>query len=483
MKRFLQAVLPCLLLTASALAQTRPILERRGEVAFGDERERVVAHRPVGADRLVLVGLKSVRVLDAGAAKYVSERVVAVPKLRYDNKWEISPDGRRMLVYKAYAFRLFGHSPASVWDLEKGGRVAELKTSKAVRSGLWSEDGRILATSSSDAAPEIRYESATEVNFWDGETFARKGSLPTDKVGWWYLTADGRKCFFTVGERVNAIIFKYTSGSEGPFTVWDIESGKAEQTIPASGGGDADRIRAAFVSPGEKYLALVAQPPKSEDVDRRLVVFEIEKGGGPRYELRQKYELRPGPLAEPYGAPFSPGAKLLAVGAGRRLHIYGAAGGEQRLDLPNAEAPTDWLAEDVYIVKTTRKLNAFDAATGKHLYGKDLIYVVSSQTTSQEIDGQRYDTTTETIEDETRIKAHPSHPVFVSYSKQFVQVFDTRTGELLQELVAPPTDPVKKKSTSDKPLVSEAGWSGDGRTLYVIDARGRTVTLWSLLDS
>ncbi|HLM58151.1 MAG TPA: hypothetical protein VK422_18760 [Pyrinomonadaceae bacterium] len=321
------------------------------------------------------------------------------------------------------------------------------------------------------------------MSFWDGETFAQKGSLPTDRLSWWYLTADGRKCFYVVGDRVNLLVIKYTSGGEGPFAIWDIESGRAEQTIPSARGDAADRIREAYVSPGERYLALLAQPPKSEDADRRLVVFEIEKGGGTRYELRQKYEIKPVPVRPADGALFSPGARILAADAGRRLQVYEAAGGEKRLDLPDGAAPTGWLDDQTYAVITNRALTAFDAATGKHLYGKKLVYVVSSQTQSQEVDGQRYDTTVETVEDETHVKAHPGGRMFLTYSKQFVQVFDTRTGELLQELVSPPMDSARKKRTSDKPLVSEAGWSGDGRTLYVIDARGRAVTLWALLDT
>ena len=62
-----------------------------------------------------------------------------------------------------------------------------------------------------------------------------------------------------------------------------------------------------------------------------------------------------------------------------------------------------------------------------------------------------------------------------------VKVFDSLTGELLQTLVTPPMDYTKKKPrVSDKDLVSKAAWSSDGKTLYVISADGKSVSLWGL---
>jgi len=60
--------------------------------------------------------------------------------------------------------------------------------------------------------------------------------------------------------------------------------------------------------------------------------------------------------------------------------------------------------------------------------------------------------------------------IIFTYSNQYVKVFDSSTGQLLQTLVSPPMDYSKKKPRlSDKSLVSKADWSQDGKTLYVIN--------------
>jgi WD40 repeat protein len=115
-------------------------------------------------------------------------------------------------------------------------------------------------------------------------------------------------------------------------------------------------------------------------------------------------------------------------------------------------------------------------------YQQKLIYESYEYTNSQEIDGIRYDTPESGVTDSTTVVVNPTQHLILTYSKQYVKVFESRTGQLLQTLVSPPMDYSKKKPRlSDKSLVSKADWSRDGKTLYVIGADGRTISLWGLL--
>jgi WD40 repeat protein len=89
------------------------------------------------------------------------------------------------------------------------------------------------------------------------------------------------------------------------------------------------------------------------------------------------------------------------------------------------------------------------------------------------------DTTYTEVTDSTTIVVHPLRDLFLTYSNQYVKVFNSLTGELLQTLVSPPMDYTKKKPRlSDKSLVSKADWSRDGKTLYVFSEDKKSVSIW-----
>jgi WD40 repeat protein len=244
-------------------------------------------------------------------------------------------------------------------------------------------------------------------------------------------------------------------------------------------------IRAAYVSPGEKYLAFLARAPKSKEIEGRVAVFEIDKTAS-RYELKQKHDVRQVQQPPQVGAMFSPGAKYFAVDAGKMIRIYDSASGEKRLETTDIDSPNGWLNDETFLRHYSGLMKAYDTPTGKLLYEQKQVYDEYEYTEPSSYSSGGYDpgTTRVAVNDRTHIRVHPAGRMFLTYSNQYVKVFDTRTGELLQELVAPPMDYTKKKPRlSDKTLVSEAGWSYDGRTLYVLGADGRTVSLWWLLDS
>jgi hypothetical protein len=76
--------------------------------------------------------------------------------------------------------------------------------------------------------------------------------------------------------------------------------------------------------------------------------------------------------------------------------------------------------------------------------------------------------------------------MFLTYSNQYVKVYDAQAGVVLQTLVEPavdtskPVDPKKEPRISKAPLVSKAYWSSDGKTLYIVSADKKSVSLWSM---
>ncbi|HEV2765018.1 MAG TPA: WD40 repeat domain-containing protein [Pyrinomonadaceae bacterium] len=486
--RFLSATLLCLLLSPAALPQTRQVLRHKGELEFGDAQERVLTHKLLpGENRLLLVGRKSVRVMDVAGAKFRESVPVEVPEFKEDAPRLISPDGRRMLVFGNYASKDKVKRPPTVWDLRTGKQLAVLDgTAKPIRAASWSKNGKTLATSSNRYAPFASLATSVEVSFWDGETYALKSSLPTDKVGWWHLSDDGDKCVYAAGEVKTMLLTRYLNPAS-PVSVWDVSAGRIEQAISAREANVEGRLGNVAVTPDEKFLFLITQPPKSKEAERRVSVWEIDKSNPPRFELRRKYELKPAPQIPERLGSFSPDGKYLTLDAGKTLQVYETRSGEKRFELPDDDYPAHWLDDNkILLFDYKSRLEAREAATGRQLYRQALVYYTESSTaatTSDPDDPGRFLTNT-TVLDKTEIVPHPGGRMFLTYSKQFVQVYDSRTGELLQTLVSPPVDHTKKKPKyDDKPLVSKANWTDDGRTLYVIGADERTISLWELLDS
>jgi len=82
------------------------------------------------------------------------------------------------------------------------------------------------------------------------------------------------------------------------------------------------------------------------------------------------------------------------------------------------------------------------------------------------------------------IVPHRNDQTFLTYSKEYVKVYDARTGAV-QTLVEPPIDtskpidPGKKPQLKRGPSVSKADWCNAGNALYVVSADKKTVSFWS----
>jgi len=478
--RFFSALLACLLLSTAALPQTGPTLEHKADLAFAGESERVITHAYVaGEDKLIFVGRKTAWVVDVAGAKLAEILPLRVPEFTEDRPRLVSPDGRRLLVFGNYgsAGKKEAPRPPTVWDLRTGEQVAALdKASRPIRWASWSGNGKTLVASSYGHAPYGADVTSVEVSFWDGETFAYKSTLPSDKISWSHLSEDGDRCFYTVGQVRNLwILDKYVARSGAPVNVWDVEGGRVVRTVAAREGGGEMKVRGVDVSPGDRFLALVVDPLKSNEAGRRLAVWEATPGDPAPEAIRLKYELAPAPKIPWYGVTFSPDGRHFMLDAGKALQIYETATGRKSHELPHESLIAHWAdGGRILLFEHSKRLKAVELSTGRQLYLLPLISVWSSYTND-------YGTEVNEPVDTTEIVLHPGGRLFLTYSNQYVKVFDSRTGELLQTPVSPPLDYSKKKPRpSDKRLVSKAGWSADGKTLYVVGADGRSVSLWGL---
>ena len=83
------------------------------------------------------------------------------------------------------------------------------------------------------------------------------------------------------------------------------------------------------------------------------------------------------------------------------------------------------------------------------------------------------------------IRPHPSKRIFLTQGDQFVKIFDSRTGELLQTVVHPliKFDKMGKPRMTHGKTVDSADWSKDGKSLYVFSSNGQSVSLWKLIEN
>lgn len=483
--RFLSTVLVCLILSLDGFSQTKPILRLNAGVDFaGSEKDKVVTYKFLdGGNQLLLVGTKSVRIVDVTNGNVLESRPIDIPEQSEDNQRVISPDGRKIVVFGNHTFRDKKNKVkrlAAIWDLQSGKQLAVLdKTTQPILAAFWSSNGKTLATASDRYAPLLTDGSSVLISFWDGETFAFRNSLPATKVNWWHLTADGDKCFYSTGPAKNLLfLVKYIGDTGGPINVWDIKDGRVEKTISARDGQIERQIRGIKISPDEKFLTFVAQTPKSKPVERRLIVREIDRSGL-TFGVTSKYEIEPTPKIYEHGVTFSPDGRYFAFPADKNLQVYETITGEKRFELPNVDrSPSHWLSDNkILLFDYSDEMVALETATGKELYRQPLVFDESYVTDS-------FGTFPSQVVDQTTIVVHPTRDLLLTYSNQFVKVYNARTGEIVQVLVTPPIDttrppdPKKGPRFSSKPLVWKADWSSSGQTLYIISADRRFVSLW-----
>ena len=501
--RFLSIFLLCLLCSpATLLAQTKPVLEHKGDFGFPAQGERISRDRYLEREnRLLLLSEKSFLLLNVGEAKVLENRPLNLPGLdgraRYDfDNFAISPDGRKMLVVVRTDAKDGVKQDAWIWDTQTGKQLAVLdKSPTRIRAGAWSKNGKTLVTydnaivAENPVKNEILGNNAFKVvlSFWDGETFEYRRSITVENITWTYLSDDGRHFLAASGQKKSRLGFKYISDSRVSLNVWDAVSGQLEKTIAVSDDDSNINTSLISLSPDGKFLVFVNKH-KSKATDHRLLAWEMNGSINPKYELKVT------PKIDNSYIRFSPDGKYFALDVGKSLQIYETRTGEKRFELPGVDVSVLWVSDNNILLEDDMyKMRAFEVASGKKLYEQPLLYITKTET----ISGGRDDSmgnyvpaeTRDVVTDYTRIIPHPNGKMFLTYSNQYVKVFDSRTGVLLQTLVSPekaapsPDFCQKYPKKCRGALVQKADWSSDGRTLYVFHANGQTVSLWRLLEN
>ena len=486
--RLLKVFLLCLLCAPVALAfQFKPplrLMQFKDNLGLKDSSEYIIWHKYLpDENRLLLISRDTLQLIDVGQAKVVESRPAQLPTLDvrrgYDySDWVISPDGRKMLIIGHAEARAGTKQLAWVWDLQTGKRLAVLAEAPTdIRSGTWSKNGKTIVTFDDHY---LGYDSLhLHISFWDGETFAYRNSIEVDNLTWWYLTNDGGRFFAAAGKTKSVFGIKYVSDAgAGVINVWDTQTGRIEKTIAMSDGDFAPRTKKITVSPDERFLVF-AQKNKANEGESRLLVWEFNGS------VQPKYELKPQPKIDNSRVVFSPDSKYFALDVGKNLQIYETATGAKRAELPDVELPYSWLNNEVFVnvgyksksfFEMGMKLEAFDAADGRMLYRHMLEY-----DEVEEPDMFNPDVSNSTVVDSTTVIPHPAGKLFLTYSNEYVRIFDAHTGALLQNVIAP-----RIVYKNNKPKIKhgvavlEAGWSTDGRTLYIFSANHQTVALWEL---
>ncbi|MCA1816370.1 MAG: WD40 repeat domain-containing protein, partial [Acidobacteria bacterium] len=451
-----------------------------------------------GGDKLLLVGDRNMQIIDLPNTRVVETRPALLPpegsRTWYaTDEWELAPDGRRILVFGATGETDAKRKLAWVWDFRAGRALAALDRSPSdIRSGVWSEDGSTIVTSSRHFKYINSYEGddADHVfSFWDGETYELRGSVALENVLWWHLSDDGRRFFAATGRTKRSVVgVKYVSDSGGRIRAWDTRTGREEGTIASGDENFNPRTRDIQVSPDGRFLVFVNKH-KSNPAEHRLLAWELNGS------LQPLYEIKPSPKIDNSSVVFSPDSRLFAVDVGKNLQIYDTRTGEKRYELENVELPHAWLSDDVIFDVHEKRIvgrdksdpaQVVDVKSGNILYTRRLTFRESKESNSsggEDEDVLIYET----------VLPHPAGRFYATYDYEYVRVFDTRTGGLLQTVISPPVkrdkagnvvlDKDGKPKLSHGAALKQAGWSRDGRTLYVFSANGQSVSVYGVVGN
>ncbi len=496
--KFSRAFLLCLICAASALPRDRMVVEYRGNFGLHVVNDYIRWQRLVdGGNKLLLVGYRNMQIIDLPNTRVVETLPALLPPegsraWNASDEWELAPDSRRILVLGP-TDDASGKKIGWVWDFREGKQLAALdKSPSDVRSGVWSEDGSTIVTSDRHFKYINSYEGddANHVfSFWDGGSYEYRGSIALENVLWWYLSDDGRHFFAATGRTKRSIVgVRYVSDSAGVIRVWDTRTGREEGTIASADKNFNPRTRDIQVSPDGRFLVFVNKN-KSNPAEHRLLAWELD--GSPK----PLYEIKPSPKIDNSSVVFSPDGSLFAVDVGRNLQIYDTRTGEKRYELENVELPHAWLSNDVIFDVHEKHIHGrdksdpaqvVDVKSGSVLYKRRLTF-------REEVEYSYASSDDETVIIYESVLPHPAGKVYATYNYEYVRIYDTRTGELLQNVISPPVkrdengNVLLNKDGSPKlshgASVKWADWSRDGRTLYVFSANGQSVSVYAMVGN
>jgi len=471
-------------LCSGAVSQSKPIVEDKGNFGLHVVNDSINWHKYLeDKNQLLLIGRANIQLLDLTNFKVIETRPLDLSwvQLRADDydyeTWPISPDGRRIVMLGQKEARTKSKpenkQAAIVLDLQTGKRIAQLEQPDRVHAASWSRNGKTLMTMNTSYV-DI-FTTKLSVSFWDGETLAHRFSVNLENVTWIYLSNDGERFFAATGKRKSFFGIKHVADDDSVVKIWKTKTGALEKTISV---GDAEfhpKTREIEMTPDERFIVMVNKH-KSDSSEHRLLAWEVNGG------IRPVYQINPKPKIDDSRVVFSPDGKYFALDVGRNLQIYETETGRMKAELANVELPNSrgWIDNQTLVNIDYKSknylLNGFDASSGRLLYQQKLDYATeyTSYTSDDESSVTNY----------TVIKPHPTKKIFLTQGDQFVKIFDSRSGELLQTVVHPliKTDSKGRSRMTHGKTVDSADWSKDGKTLYVFSSNGQSVSLWQVIE-
>lgn len=480
-------ILPILLCFATGFSQ---IVADRGNFGLHTFDDSILQYKYLEREnQLVIVGWKNIQLLDLTNFKTIDTWPLKLPVAErlpdyLGRDWPISPDGRRMLLLGLDEARTKTKTEtrqaAPVLDLRTGKRIALLDHPDRIRSASWSRNGKTLMTM--DVFGVGALTRTLNVSFWDGETLAHRHSITVENVTWIYLSNDGERFFAASGKPKDLLGIKYVADSDSVVRIWNTGSGELEKTIADAGSQFQLKTREIEISPDEKFL-LIVKKHKSASSEHRLLAWQIDDS------VKPKYELQPQPKIDDSRVEFSPDGRYFALDVGKNLQIYETESGKLKVELTNVELPSwGWLDNETLANVDYKQKNffeqglmlkAFDANDGRLLFKRRLEYGEREVTPNYNPDVANTE-----VYDNTTLRPHPARKIFMTSSNQFVKLFDSRTGDLLQTVTHPLilVDFQGKQRVTHGRTVESADWSKDGKTLYIFSANGKSVSLWQLIE-
>ena len=482
--KVLTAALLFLLFSPVTFSQSKPIVADQGNFGLHVVNDSIIWHKYLAEkNELLLIGRRNIQLLDLTSFKVIETRPLdlSAVQLRADDydyeTWPISPDGRRIVLLGQREARTKSKTEnkqaAIVLDLQTGKQVALIENPDRIHAASWSRNGKTLMTM--DTSYVDIFTTKLNVSFWDGETFAHRFSVNLENVTWIYLSSDGERFFAASGKRKSFFGIKHVADDDSVVRIWRTRTGQLEKTISV---GDAEfhpKTREIGMTPDEKFLVMVNKH-KSDSSEHRLLAWEVNGG------IRPIYEINPKPKIDDSRVVFSQDGKYFALDVGKNLQIYETETGRMKVELANIELPSGgWIDNEtlagIDYKSNSYSLNGFDASSGRLLYQQKLDYasIYASYITNE---GES------SLITYTVIRPHPTRKMFLTQGDQFVKIFDSRSGELLQTVVHPviKTDAKGRPRMTHGRTVDSADWSKDGEALYVFSANGQSVSLWKLIN-
>jgi WD40 repeat protein len=183
----------------------------------------------------------AVLVLDGESAAPIREHEIGTPN---DPKFPVGPGGHLMLVMTSPSYDRV--TPATLWDLVQGRKIAEIVTPKSISGAAFSPDDRLIAVGSYDGT--IRIFSAVDGS--PVRTYAGSTDRPINGIS---FSADGQMLL--------------SGSSDGTVVARRLPSGEIVRTLAADRGGWVRNV--AWLLDGQRVAAWT---------DRGVHVWNLKSG-------------------------------------------------------------------------------------------------------------------------------------------------------------------------------------------------------------